>query len=106
MSQRPIYQCQCQICQSPEPHPDKIHHHKMNVLLSRLDEQQRRWYVAVEADRIGHGGAERLSKITGINVNTIRRGRRELADDLAARPTERVRQVGGGRKPIEKKIPA
>lgn len=75
----------------------------MNVLLSRLDEQQRRWYVAVEADRIGHGGAERLSKITGINVNTIRRGRRELADDLADRPTDRVRQVGGGRKPIEKK---
>jgi len=83
-----------------------MHHHKMNVLLSRLDEQQRRWYVAVEADRIGHGGAERLSKITGINVNTIRRGRRELADDLADRPTDRVRQVGGGRKPIEKKIPA
>lgn len=106
MSQRPIHQCQCPICQSPEPHPDKIHHHKMNVLLSRLDEQQRRWYVAVEADRIGHGGAERLSKITGINVNTIRRGRRELADDLADRPTDRVRQVGGGRKPIEKKIPA
>jgi hypothetical protein len=78
----------------------------MNVLLSRLDEQQRRWCVAVEADRIGHGGAERLSKITGINVNTIRRGRRELADDLADRPTDRVRQVGGGRKPIEKKIPA
>lgn len=78
----------------------------MNVLLSRLDEQQRRWYVAVEADRIGHGGAERLSKITGINVNTIRRGRRELADDLTDRPTDRVRQVGGGRKPIEKKIPA
>ena len=83
-----------------------MHHHKMNVLLSRLDEQQRRWYVAVEADRVGHGGAERLSKITGINVNTIRRGRRELADDLADRPTDRVRQVGGGRKPIEKKIPA
>ena len=78
----------------------------MNVLLSRLDEQQRRWYVAVEADRIGHGGAERLSKMTGINVNTIRRGRRELADDLTDRPTDRVRQVGGGRKPIEKKIPA
>jgi len=39
-------------------------------------------------------------------VNTIRRGRRELADDLADRPADRVRQVGGGRKPIEKKIRA
>ncbi|MEZ4638477.1 MAG: hypothetical protein R2856_26570 [Caldilineaceae bacterium] len=52
----------------------------MNMLLSRLDEQQRRWYVAVEAERIGHGGTELLSKITGINVNTIRaRGREELS---------------------------
>jgi len=78
----------------------------MNVLLSRLDEQQRRWYVAVEADRIGHGGAERLSKITGMNVNTIRRGRRELAADLEGRPTDRVRKAGGGRKPVEKKSQA
>ena len=28
----------------------------MNLLLSRLDEQQRRWYVAVESNRIGPGG--------------------------------------------------
>lgn len=106
MSQKPIYQCQCPICQSPEPHPDKEHHYKMNVLLSRLDEQQRRWYVAVEADRLGHGGTEKLSKITGMNVNTIRRGRKEIADDLSERPTDRVRQAGGGRKPIEKKSQA
>ena len=106
MSQKPIHQCQCPICQLPEPHPDQELHHKMNVFLSRLDEQQRRWYVAVEADRFGHGGTELLSQITGINVNTIRRGRRELANDLAERPTDRVRQPGGGRKPIEKKSQA
>ena len=29
----------------------------MNVLLSRLNEQHRRWYVALEAERIGHGAA-------------------------------------------------
>ena len=46
MSQRPIHQCQCEICQSPQPHADKEDHHRMNVLLSRLNEQQRRWYVA------------------------------------------------------------
>jgi hypothetical protein len=75
----------------------------MNVLLSRLDEQQRRWYVALEAERIGHGGTDQLARITGMNVNTIRRGRRELAGDLTNRPTERVRLPGGGRKPVEKK---
>ena len=76
----------------------------MNVLLSRLNEQQRRWYVALEVERIGHCGTERLSQITGMNVNTIRRGRRELDDDLAGRPTERVRKPGGGRQPLEKKV--
>ena len=76
----------------------------MNLLLSRLDEQQRRWYVGVEAERIGHGGTELMAKITGINIDTIRKGRRELADNLANRPTERVRLPGGGRKPVEKKV--
>ena len=80
MSQRPIHQCQCEICQSPQPHADKDDHQRMNVLLSRLNEQQRRWYVGLEAERIGHGGTERLAQITGMNVNTIRRGRRELGD--------------------------
>lgn len=69
----------------------------MNVFLSRLDESQRRWYVALESDRIGHGGDVQLAKITGIDVETIRHGRRELAEDLANAPTKRQRAVGGGR---------
>lgn len=105
MSQKPIHECQCPVCQSTEPHPDKEQHHRMNVFLSRLDEQQRRWYVGLEAERIGHGGTELLSQITGINVNTIRKGRRELEDDLAQRPTARMRLPGGGRKALEKKSP-
>ena len=103
MDQQPIHQCQCEKCQSPDPYPEQADHHRMNLLLSRLDEQQRRWYVAVEAERLGHGGTEHLSRITGMNVNTIRKGRRELANDLAYRPTDRVRKPGGGRKPVEKK---
>jgi hypothetical protein len=77
----------------------------MNLLLSRLDEQQRCWYVAVEAEKSGHGGTEYMSTVTGINVNTIRKGRREMADNLATRPHDRVRIKGGGRKPVEKKNP-
>ena len=75
----------------------------MNVFLSRLDEQQRRWYVALESLKIGHGGDTLLSQITGVDVETIRRGRRELADELAHRPTDRTREAGGGRPPVEKK---
>jgi hypothetical protein len=75
----------------------------MNLLLSRLDEQQRRWYVAVESARVGYGGDRALSRITGMNVETIRRGRRELDDSLRGRPSDRVRLPGGGRPPAEKK---
>jgi len=77
----------------------------MNLLLSRLDEQQRRWYAALESVKIGHGGDALLSQITGMNVETIRRGREELESDLAGRPVDRVRVAGGGRMPLEKKTP-
>ena len=75
----------------------------MNLLLSRLDEQQRRWYVAVEANRIGHGGVRWLSQITGLDENTIQRGQQELEHGLTERPTDQVRVAGGGRPPVEKK---
>jgi hypothetical protein len=103
MSAGPIHQCQCPNCQQPDDHPDKELHHQMNLLLSRLDEQQRRWYVALEAKNLGHGGATLMSQITGMHVDTIRRGRRELDAELEDRPTDRVRLPGGGRPPAEKK---
>ena len=105
MSARAVHPCQCEHCRSSEPHPDQQRHHRINLLLSRLDEQQRRWYVALEADRIGHGGDRLLAQITGMDEKTIRRGREELAADLGERPGERVRLPGGGRPPIEKKTP-
>lgn len=77
----------------------------MNLLMSRLDEQQRRWYAAIESSKVGHGGDRLLSRITGLDVDTIRRGRRELADDLEGRPADRVRLPGGGRPAVEKKVP-
>jgi hypothetical protein len=75
----------------------------MNLFLSRLDEQQRRWYVALEAKKLGHGGATRMAQISGIHVETIRRGQKELDSELADRPADRVRLPGGGRPPVEKK---
>lgn len=97
------HQCQCQICQEGEAHPEHEWHQQINLLMSRLDEQQRRWYAALEAKRLGHGGMKLISEITGLHVNTIRRGRRELSNNLQDRPRGRVRVVGGGRKPLEKK---
>ena len=76
----------------------------MNVFISRLDEAQRRWYVALESQRSGQGGDRLLSQITGLDEQTIRRGREELQTELADRPEARVRQPGAGRPPVERKL--
>ena len=63
------------------------------------------WYAAVESARIGHSGDRFVSLVTGLHVDTIRRGREELADSLDGRPADRVRLPGGGRPALEKKSP-
>ena len=106
MADTEIHQCECEICQNGADHPDKDIHHQINLLMSRLDEQQRRWwYAALEAQRHGHGGLKRVSEITGLDEKTIRRGRDELERDLAGRPRDRVRLPGAGRPRVEKKSP-
>jgi hypothetical protein len=102
MSIRSIHQCECKVCQVEAGNASR-YHHQLNVLMSQLDERQRRWLAALEANRLGHGGTQRMHEVTGLDINTIRRGRRELADNLVDCPAERIRVVGGGRKPLEKK---
>jgi hypothetical protein len=75
----------------------------MNLRLRRLDEQQRRWYVAVESKRIGAGGDQLLAQITGLDEKTIQRGRQELTRELSERPEQRVRLPGAGQPRAEKK---
>ena len=84
-------------------HADQEWHRQINLLLSRLDEQQRRWYVAVEANRMGVGGVRLLAQITGLDEKTIQRGQQELAGELSQRPQQRVRLPGAGRPRAEKK---
>ena len=103
MPKKTVHECQCPICQQSEEHPDKKLHHQMNLFLSRLDEQQRRWYAAVESQRYGHGGIRCVAQITGLSEKTIRRGRQELALGLEERPQDRVRLPGAGRPVTEKK---
>ncbi len=100
-----VHQCQCPHCQAEDFHPDQEHHRRINVFLGRLDEQQRRWYVGLESLALGHGGDRWMSLITGMHVDTIRRGREELGADLANRPMDRVRLPGGGRPALKKTTP-
>jgi hypothetical protein len=98
--------CRCQACQQESgDHSVGLWHQHMKLFLGRLDEQQRRWYVAMESLRHGHGGDVLLSRITGMNVETIRRGRRELQEGLHSLPAGRIRRAGAGRPPVKKRIP-
>ena len=98
-----IHPCQCSHCQREDEHPDQLRHRQINLLMSRLDEQQRRWYVALESLKLGHGGVLLMSTITGMDEKTIWRGRKELEAELEGRPTDRVRLEGAGRPAVEKK---
>jgi hypothetical protein len=105
MADRTIHECQCPACCAGDDQADFEHHRRINLLMSRLDEQQRRWFAAVESKKFGFGGDVRLAQITGLHVDTIRRGREELDADLADRPTDRIRNPGAGRPCVKKKIP-
>jgi hypothetical protein len=105
MSSLVVRPCGCPRCRDGEPHPDRVVDQHINLLLARLDEQQRRWFVALEAERLGHGGDTLLAQITGLNRRTLRRGRRELAAGLAERPSGLIRAPGGGRPAREAQDP-
>ena len=93
-----VRSCQCAVCGSGLEHSDLEYHRQMNLLLSRLDEQQRRWYLAVESQRLGHGADRLLFEITGVDEKTIRRGREELSASLVNQPaTEFASPVPGDR---------
>lgn len=51
------------------------YHHWINLLLNRLDEQQRRWYARLESMRIGYGGDRFGAQLTGLSEKTVCRGR-------------------------------
>jgi hypothetical protein len=99
-----VHKCGCAACRVGD-HAEWEDHRNLNLILSRLDEQQRRWLAGREAGRRGHGGIRSVAEITGLHEETIRRGRDELSESLADRPRDRVRLPGGGRPPIEKRIP-
>ena len=104
MADHVVHPCQCPVCRSGSDPSRRELHYQMNLVSSRLDEQQRRWFAALESKKVGHGGDVLLAQITGLHVDTIRRGREELDAGLADRPTDRLRKPGAGRAPVKKKI--
>ena len=103
MQEALVQPCRCPDCCQAAEHPNQQLHRCLNLFLSRLDEDHRRWFVALESMKIDHGGDRLLAQITGMNVETIRRGRRELAAGLESFPPDRMRRSGAGRPPLKKK---
>jgi hypothetical protein len=69
------------------------------LFASVLDEQQRRLYAGVESLQLG--GDRPIADLLHLDPHTVAKGRRQLlAQDVKV---GRVRAVGGGRKPVEKK---
>ena len=101
-----VHACECAVCRSGAHAATRREHHRINLFLSRLNEQQRRWYAAIESQRIGHGGDRQMARITGLSETTIRRGRREVDGDFADCPVDRIRQPGGGHPSVERRDPA
>ena len=76
---------------------------KIQQMMPLLNEKQLRQYLGSEAEALGHGGIEIISIISGKARNTISSGIKENRnpDDV----NNRIRKVGGGRKPIKEKHP-
>ena len=95
-----IQQAHTQESPGVEQMPDEMRE-SMRLLLSVLNEKQRRLYLGLESMRLGHGGDVKISRTTGVNVKTITLGRQQLqAGNITV---ERIREVGGGRPSIKKK---
>jgi hypothetical protein len=71
------------------------------LFASLLNEQQRRLYAGLESLQLG--GDRQIADLLHLDPHTVAKGRRQLL----AQEVEvgRVRGVGGGRKPVEKKRP-
>src|SRR5689334_12603268 len=63
-----------------------------------LNEWSRRRWAAAKARALGRGGPTTVMRATGISLPTIRRGLRELGNDVQPPPGHQ-RQAGGGRTP-------
>ena len=101
---RKVHQCRCAVCAAGEDGVTQAAHRQINVLLSQLNEVQRRWYAGSLSQQRGGPSDRELMRITGLDAKTIRRGRRELSNGLAERVGTRQRLPGGGRPKAEKKI--
>jgi len=64
---------------------------------SSLNERQKRHFLGLEAQGLGHGGIIAISKAFGVDRDTVSRGLMEVKSGEKL-PSNRIRKEGGGRK--------
>jgi len=78
----------------------------MKKYYDTLSEKDKRWYAAVEALKLGHGGNKYISTLLGCSRRTIWRGLKELkAVPKGSKQKKRNRKSGGGRKRYDETHP-
>ena len=92
----------------------------LNAMLPILDEKQQRQLAGIIASKLGYGGVSFVSSITKQSRNTITAGANSFSctsahvgneinqqqiENSVLSHTKRIRNLGGGRKPIEDKYP-
>ncbi|QEC70386.1 ISAzo13 family transposase [Arachidicoccus ginsenosidivorans] len=83
---------------------------KISKMLPHLNEKQKRIYLALEAEDLGHGGVKKVSEASSVSRKTIINGKKEIAESEANIEDEvnqesevdifRIRKPGGGRKSL------
>lgn len=74
------------------------------LVLSELDEKQRRWVAGLLSEVLGRGGTRRVAELSGLDPKTIRQGRIDLSQELSGYPKGRIRRAGAGRPTLKKTI--
>jgi hypothetical protein len=74
------HQCERETCKAGFDAEIKEKHQRINLFLSRLNEPQRRWYVATVSEDMYGTSDRQLAIITGLDEKSIQHGKKELQE--------------------------
>jgi hypothetical protein len=98
---RLVHACECPTCRQYPKGTVAREHRALNRLVAASDERTRRLVAGFLARQHGRGGIALLARITGLDRDTVARGRRELRQPF--RSSGRIRRPGAGGQRVEKK---
>jgi len=68
-----------------------------HIFFSHLSEYDKRQYAGLSSMKLGYNGVAIISQKFGIHKHTVRKGKKELIEQIVP-PSGKIRQKGGGRK--------